>query len=66
MHDTIARRMDLARDAGVAPQPATRDHETAKASNADDSHSRDGARLPRFGSRGPSRSWVPGVWGDPF
>jgi hypothetical protein len=66
MHDTLATRMDVAGDAGVAPQPSNGDHETAKASDPCVNRSPDEARFPPLGWRGPSRSWLPGAWGDPF
>jgi hypothetical protein len=65
MHDTTATPKRIVSDAGVSPQPSIGDHETAKAGDSCVKRLPDDAARP-FGWRGPSHSWLPGAWGDPF
>ena len=66
MHEMTARRIDIDIHASVSLDPPINGH---GADNAKDSYviraiSND--RVPPFGRRGTSRSWIPGTWGDPF
>jgi hypothetical protein len=65
MNDTTATSKRIVSDAGVSPQPSIGDHETATASDSCVKRLLDDVARP-FGRRGPSRSWLPGIWGDPF
>lgn len=62
MNDTIMTRKKIASDAGASLQ-SSNGHDEADVGM---DHAPAGARPLLLGRRGPSRSWLPGIWDDPF
>ena len=66
MRDITAKRIEIDGYASVVPEPPINGGRSEKASELASFDRMGDERLPPFGQRGQSRSWLPGTWGDPF
>jgi hypothetical protein len=66
MNDATLTPRDIAGDAGLSPQSSNGQAASAKAGDRGADRAPNAVRFPPIGWRRPSRSWLPGLWEDPF
>jgi len=66
MRDITAKRIEIDGYASVLPESPINGGRGETANDSYIIRSMGDERLPPFGQRGRSRSWLPGAWGDPF